>query len=81
MLHKEMLWREKHPTATLNIKQLNNQGYSIIEKHLLVDFELEDSIDWLRQVKKFKSNWLRRSLSMWMSHPVLSSFMMLIYYI
>ena len=27
----EMLWREKHPIATLNMKQLNNQWYSIMK--------------------------------------------------
>ena len=37
----EMLWREKHPTATLDMKQLNNQRYSIMKKHLLSDLELE----------------------------------------
>ena len=27
----EMVWWEKYPTATLNMKQLNNQRYSIME--------------------------------------------------
>ena len=40
MRRMEMLWREKHPNATLDIKQLNNQRYSIIKKHLLLDLEL-----------------------------------------
>ena len=31
----ETLWQEKHPTATMDIKQLNNQQYSIMKKHLL----------------------------------------------
>ena len=38
----ERLWREKHPTATLDMKQLNNQMYSILKKHLLLDLELEE---------------------------------------
>ena len=42
MHRMEMLWREKHQTATLNIKQLNNQRYSIMKKHLLSDLELEE---------------------------------------
>ena len=33
----EMFWREKHPIANLNIKQLNNQRYSIMKKNLLSD--------------------------------------------
>ena len=42
MRRMEMLWREKHPTATLDMKQLNNQRYSIMKKHLLSDLELEE---------------------------------------
>ena len=42
MRRKKMLWREKHPTATLDMKQLNNQRYSILKKHLLYDLELEE---------------------------------------
>ena len=42
MRRMEMLWREKHPTATLDTKQLNNQRYSIMKKHLLSDLELEE---------------------------------------
>ena len=42
MRHMEMLWRKKHPTATLDLKQLNNQWYSIMKKHLLFDQELEE---------------------------------------
>ena len=38
----EMLWREKRPTATLEMKQLNNQHYSIMMKHLLSKLELEE---------------------------------------
>ena len=41
MRRMEMLWREKHPTATLDMKQLNNQWYSVIKKPLLSDLELE----------------------------------------
>ena len=37
-----MLWRETHPTATLDMKQLNNQQYSNMTKHLLSDLELEE---------------------------------------
>ena len=42
MCRMEMLWRKKHPTATLDLKQLNNQWYSIMKKHLLFDQELEE---------------------------------------
>ena len=42
MHHIEMLWREKHLTATLDMEQLNNQQYSIMKKHLLSDLELEE---------------------------------------
>ena len=37
----ELLWEEKHPTATLDVQQLNSNRYSIIKKHLLSDLELE----------------------------------------
>ena len=42
MRRMEMLWQEKHPNATLDMKQLNNQRYSIMKKHLLSDLELEE---------------------------------------
>ena len=42
MRRMEMLWREKHPTATLDMKKLNTQPYSIMKKHLLSDLELEE---------------------------------------
>ena len=44
-----MLWQEKHPTATLDMKQLNNQRSSIIRKHLLSDLELEE-LSWLAEL-------------------------------
>ena len=42
MRRKEMLWWEKHPTVTLDMKQLYNQQHSIMKKHLLLDLELEE---------------------------------------
>ena len=39
MCRMEGLWQEKHPAATLDMTQLNNQRYSIIKKHLLTDLE------------------------------------------
>ena len=38
----EIFWREKHPTTILDMKQRNNQGYSIMKKHLLSELELEE---------------------------------------
>ena len=38
----EMLWRKKHSIASLDVKQLSNQRYSILKKHLLLDLELEE---------------------------------------
>ena len=42
MRRMEMLWRENHPTATLDLKQLDNHRYSIMKKNLLSDLELEE---------------------------------------
>ena len=42
MHRMELLWRDKHPTAKLDMKQLNNQRYSIMRKHLLSALELEE---------------------------------------
>ena len=53
----EMLWLEKHSTATLNMKQLNNQRYSIIKKHLLSDLELEELSRLAELNDKYKRNW------------------------
>ena len=49
MRRKEMLWREKHLKAILDMKQLNNQRYSIMKKHLLSDLELEE-LSWLAEL-------------------------------
>ena len=42
MSHIEMLWRKKHWIASLDMKQLSNQRYTIVKKHLLLDLELEE---------------------------------------
>ena len=42
MRHMEMLGWEKHSTATLGIKQLNDQQYSIMKKHFLQYHKLEE---------------------------------------
>ena len=42
MRRVEMLWQVKHPTATLDIKQLNNLQYRIMKKHLPSDLELKE---------------------------------------
>ena len=36
-----MLWQGKHPTSTLDMKQLNNKQYIIMKKHSLWDLNLE----------------------------------------
>ena len=45
----EMLWQEKHPTATVDVKQLDNQWYSIMKKHLLSHLELEE-LSWVAEL-------------------------------
>ena len=42
MRRMEILWQKKHLTATLVMKQLNNQRYIIRKKHLLSDLELKE---------------------------------------
>ena len=42
MRRMKMLWRKKHPTAALDMKQLKNQRYSIMKKHLLLNLKLEE---------------------------------------
>ena len=42
MRHIKMFWQEKYPTANMDMKQLDNQRYSIIKKQLLSDLELKE---------------------------------------
>lgn len=42
MRRMEEIWHQKRPGTELDMKQLNNQRYSIMKKHLLSDLELEE---------------------------------------
>ena len=42
MRRMEGLWHELRPSSTLDMKQLNNQRYSILKKKLLSELELEE---------------------------------------
>ena len=42
MCRVKIYWLKKHSTATLDMKQLNSQWYSIMKNHLLSHLELEE---------------------------------------
>ena len=42
MCHVEIIWQKTYPTSTLDMKQPNTQRYSIMNKYLLSNLELEE---------------------------------------